>query len=127
VVTSVTGHVGTALRSSYAASKHALHGFFDSLRLEHAKDHIDVTIVCPGFVKTDVSKNAFEGSGELHKKMDPQTEKGTDPTVCAYDILRGVADRKHEIYVGRAASIVIYLRRLFPQLLYRILLRTETA
>jgi len=84
-----------------------------------------VTIVCPGFVKTDVSINAFAGSGALHNKMDPQTETGTDPTVCAFDILRGVADRKHEIYVGHRASISIYLRRFFPQLLYRILLRTK--
>ncbi|CAF4829004.1 unnamed protein product [Rotaria sp. Silwood1] len=127
VVTSVAGYAATALRSSYAASKHALHAFFDSLRLEHAKDHIDVTIACPGFVKTDISLNAFEGSGQLHKKMDPKTEKGTDPTVCAYDILCGIAARKHEIYVGHLAVVVVYIRRLFPQLLYRILLRTESA
>jgi short-subunit dehydrogenase len=115
------------LRSSYAASKHALHGFFDSLRLEHTNDHIDVTIVCPGFVKTDISINAFEGSGVLHKKMDPKTETGADPTVCAYDILRGVAARKHEIYVGGRASMPIYARRFFPKLLYHILLRIKTA
>ncbi|UJR25511.1 hypothetical protein I4U23_006857 [Adineta vaga] len=127
VVTSATGYAGTPLRSSYAASKHALHGFFDSLRLEHARDHIDVTMVCPGFVKTDISINAFDGSGALHKKMDPKTEKGTDPTVCANDILHGIAARKHEIYVGHLAAVVIYLRRFFPKLLYRILLRTESA
>lgn len=84
-------------------------------------------MVCPGFVKTDVSINAFSGSGVSHKKMDPQTEKGTDPTVCAYDILRGVAARKHEIYVGRLASPIIYLQRFFPKLLYRVLLRMETS
>jgi len=125
-VTSATGYIGTPLRSSYAASKHALHGFFESLRLEHAKDHIDVTMVCPGFVKTDVSKNAFSGSGALHNQMDPKTESGADPTECAYDILRGVAARKHEIYVGRQAALPIYLRRFFPKLLYRILLRTKS-
>ncbi|CAF0881792.1 unnamed protein product [Rotaria sordida] len=127
VVTSVAGYAATSLRSSYAASKHALHAFFDALRLEHTKDHIDVTIVCPGFVKTNISINALEGSGQLHNKMDPKTEKGTDPTVCAYDILHGIAARKHEIYVGHLASIVIYLRRLCPQLLYRIFLRTEAS
>ncbi|CAF3325405.1 unnamed protein product [Rotaria socialis] len=126
-VTSVAGYAATALRSSYGASKNALHAFFDSLRLEHARDHIDVTIACPGFVKTDISINAFEGSGKLHKKMDPKTEKGTDPTVCAYDILCGIAARKHEIYVGHLASVVIYLRRLCPQLLFQILLRTKSA
>ncbi|CAF0918450.1 unnamed protein product [Adineta ricciae] len=127
VVTSATGYVGTPLRSSYAASKHALHGFFDSLRLEHTRDHIDVTMVCPGFVKTDVSINAFEGSGRLHRKMDPQTEKGTDPIVCANNILHGVAARKHEIYVGRSAAIVIYLQRFFPKILYQVLLRIDSS
>ncbi len=121
----MVGYAGTALRSSYAASKHALHGFFDSLRLEVANDHIDVTIVCPGFVKTNISINAFTSSGALHNKMDPRTESGTDAAACAFDILRGVADRKHEIYVGRGAFVTIYLRRFFPKLLYRILLRTK--
>lgn len=127
VVTSATGYVGTALRSAYAASKHALHGFFDSLRLEHVSDHIDVTMVCPGFVKTDVSINALEGSGALHRQMDPKTATGTDPTECAFDILRGVADQKHEIYVGRSAAMVIYLRRFCPKLLFHVLRRMKTA
>ena len=59
ITTSIVGKIGTPLRSSYAASKHALHGFFDSLRAEHFKDNITVTLVCPGFVNTNVSKNAL--------------------------------------------------------------------
>ena len=114
--------MGSALRSSYAASKHALHGFFDSLRLEHARDHIDVTIVCPGFIRTGISLNALEGSGLLHDKMNPKT----DPSKGAYDILLGVANREHEIYVGHLASAIIYLRRFCPRLLYHILLHLKT-
>ncbi|CAF4190772.1 unnamed protein product [Rotaria sp. Silwood2] len=121
VVTSAAGYVGTSLRSSYAASKHALHGFFDALRLEHVRDHIDVTIVCPGFIRTAISQNALDGSGLPYGKMDPKTDKGTDPTKCAYDILCGVANREHEIYVGYLASVIIYLRRFIPRLLYHIL------
>lgn len=127
VVTSAAGYCGTALRSSYAASKHALHGFFDSLRLEHHRDHIDVTVVCPGFIRTEISHNAFDGSGLLHGKMDPQTDKGTDPAVCAFDTLCGVANREHEIYVGRMAALVIYLRRFCPWLLTRVLLRVPNT
>lgn len=115
------------MRSSYAASKHALHAFFDALRLEHKKDQIDVTVACPGFVKTNISINAFEGSGQQHKIMDPQTETGTNPTVCAYDILRGIANKKHEVYVGHLAARVIYLKRFFPQLLYQSLLRVKSS
>lgn len=127
MISSAAGYIGTALRSTYAASKHALHGFFGSLRLEHHKDHVDVTIVCPGFVRTDISHNALAGSGLKHGQMDAKTETGTDPAVCAYDILRGVANREHELYVGRMASPVIYLQRFFPRLAFRILLNMKTS
>jgi hypothetical protein len=58
--------------------------------------------------------------------MDPKTEKGTDPAICALDILRGIARREYETYVGQLSSI-IYLQRFFPRLLYHILLRIQTA
>lgn len=127
MISSAAGYAGTALRSSYAASKHALHGFFDSLRLEHIRDHIDVTIVCPGFIRTAISQNAFDGAGCQHGQMDPQTDKGSDPTKCAFDILRGVANREHEVYVGRMSSIVVYLRRFCPWLLFHVLLRVRNT
>ncbi|CAF1090149.1 unnamed protein product, partial [Didymodactylos carnosus] len=59
VVSSVSGYVGTPSRSTYAASKHALHGFFDALRFEHEKDNIHVTVICPGYIRTKISENAF--------------------------------------------------------------------
>lgn len=94
--------------------------------MEHVRDHIDVTMVCPGYVRTAISLNAFEGSGSLHGKMDPKTDQGTDPDKCAYEILCGIAHRKPEIYVGYMSSI-IYLRRFFPRLLYHILLHMKTT
>ena len=69
VTTSIVGKIGTPLRSSYAASKHALHGFFDSLRAEHYKDQIAVTLVCPGFVNTNISKC-------LNRQWDSTTKNG---------------------------------------------------
>ena len=68
VTTSIVGKIGTPLRSSYAASKHALHGFFDSLRAEQYKNNIFVTLVCPGFVNTNISLNALTGDGTPQKK-----------------------------------------------------------
>ena len=63
-ITSVVGKIGTPWRSSYSASKHALHGFFDSVRAELFKDNIDITLICPGFVKTNVSINALTADGK---------------------------------------------------------------
>ena len=68
VTTSIVGKIGTPLRSSYAASKHALHGFFDSLRAEQYKNNIFVTLVCPGFVNSNISLNALTGDGTPQKK-----------------------------------------------------------
>ena len=83
VTTSIVGKIGTPLRSSYAASKHALHGFFDSLRAEQYKNNIIVTLVCPGFVHTNISLNALTGDGSPQKKMDTATNKGIMPrTFC---------------------------------------------
>ena len=77
--TSIVGKIGTPLRSSYAASKHALHGFFDSLRAEVYEDQISVTLVCPGFVTTNVSKNALTGDGSPQQTMDKATQNGIAP------------------------------------------------
>ena len=59
ITSSLTGICGIPLRSAYCASKHALHGYFDTLRAEHVKNNINVTIVCPGFIKTNISSNAI--------------------------------------------------------------------
>lgn len=54
-----SGKFGSPYRSGYCAAKHALHGFFDVLRMEHDKDKIKVTLICPGFIRTNVAKNTL--------------------------------------------------------------------
>jgi dehydrogenase/reductase SDR family protein 7B len=121
VVTSLTGLIGTPLRSSYAASKHALHGFFDSLRAEHHGDGIAVTIVAPGFVRTDVSINALRGDGAPQGTMDEATARGIDPDDCARTVVTATARRREEVYVGGFERVGVYLKRLSPRLLARFL------
>ena len=58
-VTSLMGKFGSPYRSGYCAAKHALHGYFDVMRMEHEKDGVAVTLVCPGFVQTNVAINAL--------------------------------------------------------------------
>ena len=69
-ITSLMGVFGSPYRSGYCAAKHALHGFFDVLRMEHQKDGIDVTLVCPGFIQTNVAKNALTADGSKQNKND---------------------------------------------------------
>jgi dehydrogenase/reductase SDR family member 7B len=118
VTTSIVGKIGTPLRSSYAASKHALHGFFDSLRAEHFHDNIFVTLVCPGFVNTNVSKNALTGNGTPQQKMDMATQNGIQPERFAKLMAKSIIDKKEEVYIGGfKEKLGVYVKRFFPKIL----------
>ena len=118
ITTSIVGKIGTPLRSSDAASKHALHGFFDSLRAEHFKDNITVTLVCPGFVNTNVSKNALTGNGSPQQKMDVATENGIDPEHFAKLMIKVIKNKKEEVYIaGAKEKLAVFAKRFYPKLL----------
>jgi dehydrogenase/reductase SDR family protein 7B len=121
VVSSLTGKFGTPLRSGYAASKHALHGFFDSLRAEAWRDGIGVTIACPGFVRTQVSVNALTGDGAAQGSMDAATAKGLAPEVAAARILRAAARGRDEVVVAGREGLAVWLKRLLPGLFNRMI------
>lgn len=120
VVTSLVGHIGTPMRSSYAASKHALHGFFDSLRAEVWRDGISVTLVCPGFIRTDVSINALSADGSPHNVLDRGQANGMDADRCAEKIVRGLRRRKAEVWVGGKEVFAAWIERFVPAL-YRLM------
>ncbi len=127
VISSLTGKFGTPLRSGYAASKHALHGFFDSLRAELAQTPLRVTLACPGFVRTQVSINALTGSGQPQGTMDDATEKGISPTKAARIILRAIERGKEEIWFGGKEVLGVYLKRFFPAYFSRLVARAKVT
>jgi short-subunit dehydrogenase len=120
-ISSVIGHVGIPLRSAYAASKHALHGFFDALRAETAKDGIRVTIICPGYIRTNVSENALRGDGTRYGKLDETHAKAMRPEVAAPRIIDGVAKNKEEVRVGGPEIWAILLKRYLPGVVSRVI------
>jgi short-subunit dehydrogenase len=120
--TSIVGKIGTPLRSSYAASKHALHGFFDSLRAENHQNNIAVTLVCPGFVNTNVSKNALTGDGIPQQKMDVATENGIQPEHFAKLMAKAIKNKKEEVYIaGFKEKLAVFVKRLYPKLLSKMI------
>ncbi len=128
VVTSVVGKIGTPLRSSYAASKHALHGFFDSLRAEIHKDNINVTLVCPGYVNTNVSINALIGDGTRQNIMDKATEKGLSPKQFAKRMIKVIKRKKQEIVIGGKLEIsAVYIKRFIPRLLAKMIRKIDVV
>jgi dehydrogenase/reductase SDR family protein 7B len=123
VTTSIVGKIGTPLRSSYAASKHALHGFFDSLRAENQRHNVAVTLICPGFINTNVSKNALTGNGTPQGKMDNATGNGMSAERCAKLMLKAIRNKKEEVHIaGAKEKFGVFVKRFFPRL-FSILIR----
>lgn len=121
VMSSIAGKFGFFFRSAYSASKHALHGFFEALRMEIFNDNIKVLIVCPGKIKTDISINAITGTGGKHNKMDQSQAQGLSAEECARQILKGIRNNKDELFIGGKELRAIWVKRFFPNLFTRLI------
>ncbi|MFD1063731.1 SDR family oxidoreductase [Winogradskyella litorisediminis] len=124
-VTSLMGKFGSPYRSGYCGAKHALHGFFDVLRMEHEKDNIKVTMICPGFVNTDVSKNALTGDGSKLNTLDEATENGLSTDEFSKRMLKAISKQKFEAYIGGKETMGIWLKRFFPRLLHKVVTKSK--
>ncbi len=120
-VSSLTGKFGTPYRSGYAASKHALHGFFDAVRAEHFADHIKVTMTCPGFIHTPITFAALTGDGTPLNKMDEAQYQGKPPAWCANKIVAAIKSNKEEVYIGGKEVWAVYIKRFFPTIFSRVI------
>lgn len=120
IISSIAGKFGFYLRSSYSAAKHALHGYFESLRLEVEKKGVSILMVCPGKIKTNVSINAISSDGKIHNKMDESHQKAISAEVCAQQIIQGIINDKEEILIGGKEILLVKIRRFFPKLFSKI-------
>ena len=120
VISSLTGKFGFPMRSAYAASKHALEGFFETLYFELADKNIRVTMVNPGFIRTQISVNAVTKDGSRSGQMDANQEKGMSPELCAAKILKGVKKNKKEIIIGGKETMLVYFKRFIPPLFLKL-------
>ncbi len=118
VVSSPMGKFGTPLRSAYCAAKHALQGFFESLAVEGRRDSIDVTVILPGWVRTEISYRALVGNG-AEQGQDDGHAIAEEPSAIAPRILRAISKKKHEYYVAMNTKtwIGLILKRLSPAVL----------
>lgn len=125
VTTSLTGIFGFPLRSSYAASKHALKGYFESLGLEYASSGIKVTIAVPGRIRTNIALSSLHGDGSRHDVQDPGLEKGMDPALCARKYWKAVIRGKREAVIGGSETLMVSFYRYLPFLFRRIAVKTS--
>lgn len=117
---SISGRFGFPMRSAYSASKQALHGFFETLMIEHRKDNIRVSVIIPGRVQTAISLHALTADGKEHGKMDDGQKGGVTTEKATEQILRGLMRNKREILVGSTELIMLKIRKYLPALFFRI-------
>ncbi len=125
VTTSIAGRFGFPLRCGYSSSKFALYGFFETLQAEYADQGIQVTLVCPGRVKTNISFYALDKGGERHGKLDPGQAGGLSAEKAARKIVRAISKGRREVLVGRGELVMVWIKRFFPGLCARLARRIK--
>lgn len=119
-ISSVAGLIGTQYRATYSAAKAAIHMWANSLRAEVAAQGIDVSVVFPGFVKTNVSLNALTGNGEAQGFQDEAIEQGLDADEFAEQTVKALLQKQEYIVIGgKKEKLGVMLSRLAPSLLYK--------
>ena len=110
------------MRSAYAAAKHALHGFFDCLRAEVSPMNIKVTILTPGYIRTNIALNAMTKDGGKLGKVSENIEGGLPAEKAAVQIKKAIARGAYEAYIGKLSGerVALWLNRLAPGLVVRI-------
>ena len=121
VITSIMGKYGLPLYATYAASKHALYGYFEALRQELYADHVTVLIVSPGFINTDVSTKLLKEDGTAYGIKSDSQNKGMSASDCAKGIIKAIKSNRDHKYVGNYEIFSVYVKQFFPKIFYRLM------
>jgi NAD(P)-dependent dehydrogenase (short-subunit alcohol dehydrogenase family) len=120
VTSSLAGKFGAPQRTGYCAAKHAVMGFFDALRTEVAHLGIRVSTVVPGFIRTNIARNALTGTGEAKGRAEADIDGGMDVTLCSEFVVAALARGEEEIPVGEGNEMsLLDLKREDPEKLFR--------
>lgn len=121
VTSSLSGKYGVPKIAAYAASKHALHGFYETLRSEIIDHNIQLTIIIPGIIKTAITTHALTGTGEKFGKMEKTFQTAYPVEKAAERIVVAISKNKEECFIGGSEGVTLYLNRLSPWLLRRFI------
>lgn len=114
-VSSITGKNGVPTRTLYAATKHAMAGFFDSLRIELKDEGVTVTMLYPGFVATDIAERALGPDGQPLGTRPVRKEFAMPAAECARQIIAAAGERKREVIMRRRARLGLIAKIFFPE------------
>jgi short-subunit dehydrogenase len=122
-ISSVQGLLPLPLRSSYAMSKHALHGFGHALSMEGRVHGVHTTIVCPGYINTNLSLNALNPDGSRYNKIDANTASGLDPAVVAHAAYSAALSHSTQVVIADLKTrVVVALWPIVPDIIAQVLL-----
>lgn len=119
-VSSLTGKNGIPTRSGYGASKHAMAGFFDTLRIELEPDGVAVTMIYPGFVATEVRKRAFGGDGKPLGDSPVREKEIMTVEECVNQMLPVIRGRKRELVMTLRGKLGLWIKLIAPKLVDNI-------
>ena len=125
-ISSVAGLLGTQYRASYSAAKGAIHMWANSLRAEYAEKGLNVSVVFPGFVKTNVSFNALNGAGNAQAHQDEAIENGLEADDFAQKVVKAVLSNKEYIVIGGLKEkLGVAISRVSPKLMYKMIRKSK--
>lgn len=120
VISSMAGLMGFPQRTAYAAAKHALMGYYETLQVEHNLPKFYITIVSPGRIQTGISIASLTADGSLHGKMDKGQQNGIPASICAAKILTAAAKRSPHTIIAREEKVLWWIRWWFAPAYYKL-------
>jgi short-subunit dehydrogenase len=117
-ISSIAGKVGVPMRTAYCAAKHGLIGYADALRGELSQSGVDVHVICPGSVATNVSRNALTADGSERGRSDKVIDNGIAPNEAAKRIIDAVEANQREIIVAEGMEEAMGEMRRTPDQLF---------
>ena len=127
VISSVAGFAPLAARAGYSASKHALHGLFDTLRAELEGSGVEVLLACPSFIRTGIARAHLGGDGRTAQGPRSEVGQALDPEDAAARIVRALERGEKRLLLGRVAWLSWWVSRIAPGFYARLMARRMRA
>ena len=123
-ISSIQGKISVPNHTGYVASKHALTGFLNTLRMEVKDKGVDIMLVMPHWLRgTDLRKNAFDkGGNKIGESKKEHSKESISLEECSKNIIKGMISRKRELIIPRKLKVLTWLNLLFPNLAEKIVM-----
>lgn len=119
-VSSIAGFMGLPCRTGYSASKFAMHGFLETLRVETMKQNLHVMIVAPGFTASNIRFTALGSDGQMQGESPRNENKMMTAEEVAHHIFKGIVKRRRTVILTLQGKMGVFLRKFFPSFIDRM-------